>query len=70
MKLKSTESNRSLATRRKEAGLKRGEGKTEERAEEELGEMRGLKDRAFGADGQDRKQLGNLGNKKKQRKKR
>lgn len=25
-KLKSTESNRSLATRRKEAGLKRGEG--------------------------------------------
>lgn len=31
MKLKSTESNRSLATRRKEAGLKRGEGKTRER---------------------------------------
>lgn len=30
MKLKSTESNRSLATRRKEAGLKRGEGKTSE----------------------------------------
>lgn len=30
MKLKSTESNRSLATRRKEAGLKRGEGKTRE----------------------------------------
>lgn len=26
LKLKSTESNRSLATRRKEAGLKRGEG--------------------------------------------
>lgn len=30
MKLKRTESNRSLATGRKEAGLKRGEGKTRE----------------------------------------
>lgn len=29
MKLKSTESNRSLATGSKEAGLKEGEGKTE-----------------------------------------
>lgn len=33
-KLKSTESNRSLATRRKEAGLKRGEGGGEGRVKE------------------------------------
>lgn len=50
MKLKSTESNRSLATRRKEAGLKKGKGKQVSKGQVQrrgrVGEVSG-KDRYF-----------------------